>query len=54
MTSKSSRSPGRARSAVTGRFVTKGEARAAARTKVTVDKKLGRKTPSRITDLANG
>jgi hypothetical protein len=41
------------RSAKSGRFVvTKSEARAAARTKVTVDQKLGKDTPGWVQDLA--
>jgi hypothetical protein len=42
------------RSAKTGRYiVTNGEARAAAKTKVIVDKKLGKTTPAWVRDLAN-
>lgn len=40
------------RSAVSGRYVSKAEARAAAKTKVTVDKKLGKTTPSWVQSLA--
>jgi hypothetical protein len=40
------------RSATTGRYISKSEARAAAKTKVTVDKKLGRTTPVWVKDLA--
>jgi propanediol dehydratase small subunit len=36
-----------------GRMVTSTEARAAAKTRVTVDKKLGRKTPEWVTRLAS-
>lgn len=43
------------RSAKSGRYVvTKTEARAAARTKVTVDQKLGKDTPGWVKDLAEG
>jgi hypothetical protein len=35
-----------------GRMVTSAEARAAAKTRVSVDKKLGRKTPERVAKLA--
>lgn len=41
-----------ARSAVSGRYVSKAEARAAARVQVTVDKKRGKPTPSWVKTLA--
>jgi hypothetical protein len=41
------------RSAASGRYVSKGEARAAARTKVSVDKKLGRTTAPWVKSLAD-
>jgi propanediol dehydratase small subunit len=37
-----------------GRMVTTTEARAAAKTRVTVDKKLGRQTPEWVEKLATG
>jgi hypothetical protein len=39
-------------STVTGRHVSKNEARAAAKAKVTVDKKLGKTTPKWVKSLA--
>ena len=42
----------KARSADTGRYVSKAEASAAARVRVTVDKKRGKPTPRWVTTLA--
>lgn len=52
----SGRSPSRfiADDTPTSRHVSKAEARAAAKAKVTVDRKLGKKTPSWVEALAEG
>ena len=56
---KSSRRPATAgasaaRKVSSGRMVTTAEARAAAKTRVTLDKKLGRQTPDWVEKLASG